>query len=178
MDVNPSVTGRGSVTTNPFHTGAPGELLLAFAESDGPLSGGQSVTVAGAGLTWTRIARASAEAGDAEIWKATAPAVLTSAQVTSRPALGGFDQTLTVIALQGTKGTGAAATGGAIAGAPSVALKTTATGSLVFGAGNDWDAAIARTVGQNQALVNQTRDTSSGDTVWTQQTTVTPGPAS
>ncbi len=177
MDVNTSVTGRGSVTTSQFHTGAAGELLLAFAESDGPLGGGQSVTVAGAGLTWTLVARANFEAGDAEIWKATAPAVLTSAQVTSTPALGGFDQTLTVIALQGTKGTGAAATGGAVAGAPSVALKTTATGSLVFGAGSDWDGAIARTVGQNQALVNQTLDTTVGDTFWTQQTTVPAGPA-
>lgn len=177
MDVNTSVTGSGSVTTSQFHTGAAGELLLAFAESDGPASGGQSVTVSGAGLTWTLVARANLQAGDAEIWKATAPSVLTSAQVTSTPAVGGFDQTLTVIAMQGTKGTGATARGGAASGAPGLWLTTTATGSLVFGAGNDWDTATPRVLGPNQALVNQTLDTTVGDTFWTQQTTGPAGPA-
>jgi len=177
MDVNTSVTGNGVVTTDQFHTGAAGELLLAFVESDGPASGGQSATVRGAGLTWTLVARANSQAGDAEIWKATAPAVLTSAQVTSTPAVGGFDQTLTVIALQGTKGTGATVRGGAASGAPGVSLTTTAAGSLVFGAGNDWDTATPRTVGPNQALVNQTVDAAVGDTFWTQQTTGPAGPA-
>jgi hypothetical protein len=177
VDVNTSVDGRGAVTTAPFRTGAPGELLLAFAESDGLETDRQSVTVSGAGLTWTLVARANEQAGDAEIWKATAPAMLTSAQVTSTPAQGGFDQTLTVIAIQGTKGTGASVTSGAASGPPGVTVTTTAAGSLIFGAGNDWDAAAARTVGPNQALVHQSLATAVGDTYWIQQTTGPAGPA-
>jgi hypothetical protein len=41
----------------------------------------------------------------------------------------------------------------------------------VFGVGNDWDRATARTVGAGQSMVHQWVDTTTGDTYWTQSTT-------
>ena len=52
-------------------------------------------------------------------------------------------------------------------GPPSVSLTTTQAGSLVYGVGNDWDNAIARTVGANQAIVHQYL-APAGDTMWVQ----------
>jgi len=43
----------------------------------------------------------------------------------------------------------------AASGAPTAAVTTTRANSLVFGVGNDWDHAVARTPGPNQALVHQ-----------------------
>jgi hypothetical protein len=172
VDARTSIDGHGAVTTPAFHTGQPGELLLAFAASDGPAAGPQSLTVTGAGLNWTLVRRANSQAGTAEVWEATAPQVLSSAAVTSRQAAGGYDQSLTVIAIQGAAGTGASVAGSAASGAPSVTLTTTGVDSLVFGAGNDWDTATARTPGVNQVLVHQWLDTGTGDTFWAQNTSV------
>ena len=44
---------------------------------------------------------------------------------------------------------------------------TTQAGSLVYGVGNDWDKAIARTAGANEALVHQSL-AAVGDTYWVQ----------
>src|SRR5205823_4409967 len=55
----------------------------------------------------------------------------------------------------------------ATTGAPSVTVTTTRAGSLVYGVGNDWDRASARTVGANQALVHQVL-TKAVDTLWAQ----------
>jgi Bacterial Ig domain len=90
MQANVRVHGRGTVTTPSFHTAAAGETLLAFVGSDGPAqSAGQTVTVSGAGLTWTLVKRANGHFGDAEVWQATASSVLSSATVTSTPAHSG-----------------------------------------------------------------------------------------
>ena len=177
IDVRTSADGHGTVTTPAFHTALAGERLLAFAASDGPSSGGQTLTISGAGLTWTLVQRANSRLGTADIWTATAAAVLTSATVTSTQSAGGFDQSLTVIAMQGTGGIGASIGGGAPSGAPSVTLTTRGAGSLVFGVGNDWDAATSRTTGANQVLLHQWADGGSGDTFWSQNTTAPVGPA-
>jgi len=50
-------------------------------------------------------------------------------------------------------------------GMPAASLLTTRAGSLVLGVGNDWDNAIARTVGTGQVLVHQDL-ASVGDTYW------------
>jgi hypothetical protein len=55
-------------------------------------------------------------------------------------------------------------------GAPTASLLTTKNNSLVIGVGNDWDNAISRTVGANQALVHQYLP-SIGDTYWVQRVT-------
>jgi hypothetical protein len=177
-DVQISVQGRSTVTTPAFHNAQPGELLLAFVSSDGPYGAGkQSATVSGAGLTWTLLKRANSSPGDAEIWSARAPATLTNATVTATQTATGYPLSLTVTSMEEAAGTGATVAGSAASGAPSVSLKTTAAGSLVFGVGNDWDNAIARTLGTNQVLLNQYLSTASGDTFWAQSTTVQAGPA-
>ncbi len=58
-----------------------------------------------------------------------------------------------------------------------MSLTTTQPQSLIFGVGNDWDAATARTPGSNQILLQQLVDTSTGDTYWTQQLTLQTGAA-
>jgi hypothetical protein len=177
VDVNVTAHGRGPVTTSAFHTGSSAELLLALVGSDGPLSGGQSVTVSGAGLTWKLVQRANESAGDAEIWEATASSVLSNATVTATQSIKGYDEFLNVVSIQGTAGTGAAAGASAQSGAPQVTLTTTQPQSLVFGVGNDYDNAISRTVGPNQVILSQWLDTSTGDTYWSQNTSTQAGPA-
>jgi len=177
MQAQESVHGHGTVTTPAFHTAAAGETLLAFAGSDGPdAAAAQHVTVSGAGLTWTLVRRANGQAGDAEIWQATAPAVLTSATVTATPAVPGYDLDLTVIAMEGTDGVGASAAASGPSGAPSVSLTTTGTNSLVFAVGDDWDTATARTMPPGWVPLDQWPDTRTGDTYWSQYTNV-PVPA-
>jgi beta-lactam-binding protein with PASTA domain len=100
--------GAGKRTTAAFSTASAGETLVAFAASDGPAAAnGQTLTIAGAGLTWTRVRRAATQFGDAEIWKATAPTVLTNVTVSSTQSSAGVHQSLTVIAFTGVGGIGA-----------------------------------------------------------------------
>jgi Domain of unknown function (DUF4082)/Bacterial Ig domain/Fibronectin type III domain/Lysyl oxidase len=178
MDANVSIDGHGTVTTPSFITAEAGEQLLALVASDGPAGAGrQSATVSGAGLTWTLVARANSHSGDAEIWTATAPSPLSKATITSTPAVSGYDQSLTVISMQMSLGTGASVVGGAASGAPSVSLNTTEEGSLAFAVGNDYDAATARTLGSNQVMLHQYLGTKTGDTYWSQYTGQVIGPA-
>src|SRR4029079_19685573 len=72
----------------------------------------------------------------------------------------------------GTNGSGAigaTGTGNSIAGAPTATLTTTRANSWVFGVGNDFDRATARTAGTNQVLVHQALP-AVGDTYWIQRT--------
>jgi hypothetical protein len=160
--------GNGTRTTASFSTTTPGDVLVAFAASDGPAGGAQSVIVSGAGLTWGLVRRSNTQRGTAEVWAATAATALTNVTVRSTQTATGYHQSLTVVAFAGAAGVGASASAGAASGAPSVALMTTGAGSLVYGVGNDWDRAIARTLGGGQALVHQWVDTSVGDTFWVQ----------
>jgi Bacterial Ig domain/Lysyl oxidase len=175
VDATTNVQGRGPVTTTAFSDALPGELLVAFAASDGP-SGSQTLTVSGAGLNWKLVKRANAQSGTAEIWTATAPssARLTNATVTAKQSKTGYDMSLYLIAVQGTGGIGASAAASASSGAPTVTLQTTKAGSLVYGVGNDYDGAVARTVGYNQILDNQWLDSVTGDTYWVQNQTYPP----
>ena len=160
--------GNGTAVTPAFSTAGAGELLVAFAASDGPSSGGQSLTVSGAGLTWTLARRSNLQLGTSEIWTATASSALTNVTVTATQSSPGFDQSLTVVAFTGAGGTGAVASASALTGAPTVSLTTTRANSLVYGVGNDWDRAVGRVVGTNQAIVHQWIDTTMGDTFWVQ----------
>jgi hypothetical protein len=174
MQADVSVHGHGKVTTPSFHTAAAGETLLAFVGSDGPAkANGQTVAVSGGGLTWSLVKRANSQFGDSEIWQATASTVLSSVTVTSTPAQSGYDQSLTVIAMEGTGGVGASAVASGASGAPTLSLTTTKASSLVFAVGNDWDNAIARTLPAGWVSLNQWLDTATGDTFWSQYTNVT-----
>jgi hypothetical protein len=165
-------TAAKTVVSPALTTSAPGELLLAFVTSDGP-SGAGSMTfsgVTGGGLTWHLVRRANAQAGTAEIWAASAAAVLTNATVTATRASGSYAGSITVVALSGADLTAPVASAGASAatGAPTVTLTTTRAGSWVWGVGNDWDRATARTVGSGQTKVDEYLATV-GDTLWVQR---------
>lgn len=156
-------------------TPTAGDLLVAFVSSDGPATA-QTATVSGGGLTWTLVQRANPKGtGTAEIWTARATGTLTNVGITSTPKTTGYDQSLTVVAFTGAGGIGTSATASAKKGAPAVSLITTTAGSWVFGVGEDYTHATARTIGSNQTLVNQWIDTANGDTFWVQdQTAPTP----
>ncbi len=172
-----ATTNSGVLTTGTFSTTTPGELLLALVQSDGPdAAGGQTTTVTGAGLTWSLVARENGQAGVAEVWKATAPTMLSGATVTAtQSTTGTYRQSVTVVALTGAAGVGASATESAASGAPAVTLSSTRAGSLVFGSGYDWNGATPRTIGAGQTLVHEFSDTVNGDDFWAQQVTAPTG---
>jgi YVTN family beta-propeller protein len=163
--------GTGIVTTAPFSTTGP-RLLVAFTSSDGAAAR-QTTTVTGAGLTWTLVQRANTKGGTAEIWTAEATGPLTNATVTSTPKTAGYDQSLTVVAFTGAAGIGASASDGKAKGAPAVSLTTTEPGSWVFGVGEDYSHAIARTLGPDQSLISQWVDPGPGETFWVQDQAAT-----
>jgi hypothetical protein len=173
-----TVHGGGTVTTPAFHTAAAGEVLIALVSADGPAAtASQSAMVTGSGLAWTLVKRANAQPGDAEVWVANAPSVLSSATVKSTLARSSFRQDLTVIAMEGVSQVGASAANSAPGGAPNVSLTTTGATSLVFAVGHDWDNAVARTLPSGWVSLEQFVDNSSGDTYWSQYTNTPTGPA-
>lgn len=171
-------TAAKSIASPALSTAGPGELLLAFVTSDGPSGGGTQTfsSVSGGGLTWRLRRRVNAQAGAAEIWQANASVALSNATVTATRSNGSYAGSITVVAFTGADLVADGATGGAsaVTGAPSVSLATTRGGSWVWGVGNDWDRATARTVGPNQTKVDEFL-ASVGDTMWVQrQTSTTP----
>ena len=160
--------GVSAVTSPEFSTSNAGELLLAFADSDGPSPGTQSMTVSGAGLTWSLVQRANLEAGDAEIWEAMAPGPLSKQTVQATATDGGYHATLTVAAISGAAGIGVSGAGGQLKSAPGIELSSSGIGSVGFATGNDWDNASARTLGSGQQMLYQDLETGTGDTFWTQ----------
>jgi hypothetical protein len=162
--------GAGKRTTAAFSTTRANDVLVAFVGSDGPAAANaQTVTVSGAGLTWTRVRRVAGSFGDAEIWTATAPGLLTNVTVSSTQASSAH-QSLTVIAFSGSAGVGASAGASAANGASSVSLATTSVNSLVYATGNDWDGASARSMAAGQTKVHEFVDSAVGDTFWVQAT--------
>ena len=164
--------------TASFSTSSAGETLIAFAASDGPAHRSQSLTIAGAGLAWTLVARANSQAGTSEIWRAYAPTRLTNVTITSTQAISGCDQSLTVVAFRHASGVGAARFTGGMAGPQGASLQTTASGSVVYAVGNDPDGAAARGVGATQTIVHQWVDSAASTTFWVQwlaTAIVTPG---
>ena len=164
-------------------TTAPNAVLVALAASDGPTTGAnnQNLTIAGGGLTWTRVQRVAVQRGVAEIWTATAPAVLTNASITSTQSvttvLGApVNQSLTVIAFANASGVGASNTANGATGAPRVTLVTQGDGSAIYGVGIDFDRAVARTVPAGQTKVHEFL-APSGDTMWMQSLNATTAPA-
>jgi len=178
LQVQVTVHGAGTVTTPTFHTAAAGEVLIAFVSADGPAAAAsQSATVSGSGLTWTLVKRANAQPGDAEVWVAHAPSVLSSAVITSKLARSSFRQDLTVIAMEGVSWIGASAASSATHGAPNVSLTTTGSTSLVFAVGHDWDNAVGRALPAGWVNLERWLDKSSGDAYWSQYTNTPTGTA-
>jgi hypothetical protein len=173
---NDSTTASTTVATPVFSTTASNELLLAFVAADFLSGANTTVTgVSGGGLSWALVLRTNAQKGTSEIWRAFAPAPLINATVTATTSQSVLSSitvvTFTGVNTSGTNGSGAiGATKSANgkSGAPTAKLITTKSGSWVFGVGNDYDNAIARTLGAGQTLVHQDL-TSTGDTYWMQR---------
>jgi len=175
-------TSSTTITSPTFTTTAANELLLAFVSADNSGSGTNTTVTAvanatGGTLTWTLVKRTNTQRGTAEVWRAFAPTVLTGASVKATLSVS-VAASITVVTYTGASatGTGIGATGtaNAASGAPSASLTTTQANSWVFGVGNDWDNATARTVPAGQTMVHQYLATV-GDTYWVQsQTAATP----
>jgi hypothetical protein len=160
--------GLGSRTLSLTTAGA--RLVVAFVASDGPASGGQTLSVSGGGLTWTLVRRVNTRLGSSEIWRAFSATALTNANISLTQSSTGFYQSLTVVAFAGATGVGASNTAHGASGAPQVSVTTTRANSLVYGVGNDWDRAVARTVVAGQTKVHEYLP-SVGDTLWVQAIT-------
>jgi hypothetical protein len=166
--------GTGARTTAAFSTTSAGDVLVALVGSDGPTTGANthSVTVSGAGLTWTRVQRAATQRGVSEIWTAIAPTVLTNVTVTSTQSvtvvLGApVNQSITVVAFANASAIGASTTTSGVSTNATASVVTQAAGSVVYGVGNDFDRAVTRTVGAGQTKVHEFQ-APTGDTFWMQ----------
>jgi hypothetical protein len=127
------------------------------------------------------VKRTNTQLGTSEIWRAFAPTTVSGAIVTATLSQS-VQASISIVTFTGvdTSGVGgsgaigATGTGNAKPAAPTAQLTTTRNNSWVFGVGNDYDRAAARTAGANQVLVHQFLS-SSGDTYWVQrQNTTTP----
>jgi fibronectin type 3 domain-containing protein/O-glycosyl hydrolase len=175
--VTHAASAATSIRSPAITTATTNELLVAFVSSDGPAGSGSSSfrSVTGGGLTWTLRKRVNTQAGTSEIWTAPATVKLTAAVVTATRS-GRYRSSIVVVAFTGASLTSSGATGGGAAatGAPTASLTTTRAGSWVWAVGNDWDNAIARTVGAGQTKVDEYL-APVGDTLWVQrQTSPTP----
>jgi hypothetical protein len=170
-------TAKTTVASPVFSTNSTNELLLAFVSSDDPGTG-TNITVnsiAGAGLTWVLVGRSNTESGTAEIWRAFSTTLLTNVSVTATLSKSVTSSIVVMsysgVSTSGTNGSGAIGAfkrTSANPGAPSASLVTTKNNSLVVGVGNDYDNAIARTLGPGQTLVHQSLSPV-GDTYWVQR---------
>jgi hypothetical protein len=180
IDVTPvgnQNTASTTVKTPSFSTNYPNEVLLALIATDAPGFGTNTVvnSVSGAGLTWVLVLRTNAQKGDAEIWRAFAPATLSNVSVTASLS-NSVASSITVVSfagadITGTNGSGAIGatkSASAASGAPSATLSTTRANSWVLGVGNDYDNPIDRTLGPNQTLISEFFP-SVGDTYWVQR---------
>ena len=170
-NVSKNSTSSGkSVGTSTFSTASANELLLAYIATDWK-SGSNTVvnSVSGGGLSWSLVKRTNVQSGTAEIWGAFATARLTNITVTASLSQSVY-ASIAVVSYTGADPatpTGAVGTGNGKSGAPSANLVTTRSGSWVFGVGNDFDNAIARTPAAGQKVVNQYL-APVGDTYWVQ----------
>ncbi len=169
-------TASTTVASPTVSTVSGGELLFAFISTDYKSGANTTVrSVAGAGLTWALVVRSNGQSGTSEIWRAFAAAPLSNALITatlSQSVVSSITvMSFTGVDTSGTNGsgaTGATANKSAATGAPSATLVTTRNNSWVFGVGNDFDNAIARTPRLGQSVIHQVLATV-GDTYWVQR---------
>jgi chitodextrinase len=163
--------GGTAITSPALTTSSDNELVVAFITTDSasPAKGATVNSITGGGLTWTLRQRSNAQGGTTEIWQAVASKAISPSKVTATLS-GSFAGSMVVTSFKGADITNKGAIGAANAtsGAPKVSLTTTRNGSWVWGAGNDYDNATARTVGSSQVIVDQML-ASVGDTYWVQR---------
>ena len=168
VETSASADGKGNVTVSRFSTAHTGDVVLALVGAGGPAGKRQATSVTGGGLTWSLRSRANTIGGVAEVWQAVAPKALTKITITAKPVRTGYDTSLTVLALTGTRGVVRATGRSATTGLPSAALVTAAAGSWLVSAGEDPTAARAHTPASGQSLVHQWLDTRTRRTFWFQ----------
>ncbi len=174
-------TASKTIIAAHLSTAGAGELLVATVEADGPATNGaQEVTsVSGSGLTWSLVTRSNKTWGTAEVWQAYATNKLTNVTITANLKKA-YDGSITVTAFTGAAHqVGNSAAAGAKKGVPTVTITPHACGSLVYGAGHDWDPARTVSAGTGQSLIHVFKDTRVNDTDWsmkadTPATTTTP----
>lgn len=177
VQVGTNQTSASTQIISPKFSLKGNELVVVFLTSDGPSSGSQTFSsVTGGGLIFALAKRANGQKGTAEAWYAYTATPVSNIVITAKRGLGSYHGMMQVASFTGATNTlGAVAGAGGPSGAPSVGVTTTMANSWVWGVGNDWDNAVARTPGVNQSLVRQFIDTKIGDTYWTQeQNTITP----
>jgi hypothetical protein len=179
--VDSGALAGATIATPTFTTNTGNELLLAFISASyiGAAPNINVTGVSGGGLTWTLVRRTNSQQGASEIWQAFATAPLTSATVTATLSKSGASASFTVMTFAGVNVTtpvGAVGGGSVATGAPTASLTTQGANSWVFGVGNDWDGAVARTVGGSQTMVHQYL-APTGDTFWVQRQNATAQPA-
>jgi hypothetical protein len=170
ITAGPAVTanGTGALTTAALSPAVAGDILVVYAASSGPLGSLQALTITGGGLTWNRAVRSNQQAGSSEIWWVKIVTPPSSIRVTSTQSRTGYDQSLAVVTYKGATGIGNVVQANAMGEAPRIRLTTSRAGSLVYSVGNDWDGAVARTLGSGQVMVHQWVDTRINDTFWVQ----------
>jgi hypothetical protein len=165
-----TISGYGTAS-EPVTTSGRDTILVAFVQSDGPKSGGQSSTVSGAGLTWIKVASQNKGLGDAEVWFAMLSSHTLSRQtITATASIKGFDENLSIVSFSNASGIGATATSFSSHGAPTATITTTQPNSWVWASGNDWGGDARRTAPAGQTAVIQALDLTDGKAFWTQTT--------
>jgi len=122
--------GAGTVTTPRFPIAFGEEDLVAFVSAGG--GRGQRATVTGGSLRWHLVRRSDAASGDLEIWTAAVPEETPAVTVSSSLSQPSASQHLTVIALEGADGVGAASASSGASGPLGLQLTTTSGASLVY----------------------------------------------
>lgn len=158
-----------SVTLDGLNTSAGNDVVVAYVSADSPASGGQSVTVSGSGLTWTRIAQKTNGKGDVEIWTANA-GTHKQVNVMAKASKKGLAVAMTTVAFENSSGTGATGVFASSSGAPTGSITTTQDSSWVWGVGFDWASATKRTPGAGQAVFTENQDTIDKNDNWVQST--------
>jgi hypothetical protein len=156
--------------SEPITTSSRDTLLVALVQADGPKSGGQTVTVSGGGLTWTRDAAQNKGLGDAEVWSATLSRPLSRQTITATAGSRGYDVNLAVVSFQNASGIGATTTAFSSRGAPGATLTTTQPNSWVWASANDWGGDSRRTAPFGQTAVIQALDLTDRKAFWVQTT--------
>jgi hypothetical protein len=169
-DYSDTIGGGSTVSDTQLTTSAANDLIVAYVAADGPTSGGQTITVSGSSLTWTRVAQQNGALGDAEVWEANAGS-LKKVTVKATASKKSYHMDLVDVTYKNATGIGAVTTAHSSSGAPTATLTTTQGNSWVWGIGNDWATATKRTAGSGQTLFTQDLDTSTNDTYWVQSTT-------
>lgn len=166
-----------TIVSPPITTGGANEVVVAFLASDALSSSLTFSGVSGGGLSFRLRNRVNVQFGPVEIWEAVAASPLSAVAFTATRSGGTGVGSIVVVAFTGASTTvdGAVGSGTAASGAPTATLTATRAGSLVWGVGNDWDNALARTVGAGQTKVDEDLGPT-GDTYWVQRLT-SPVPA-